>query len=129
MNYETATDFELNMRLAKALGFDIFNDQCASLKSKSSSVLIDCHGEQGEVDGSIIICREVNYCTDWNATMPLAVEHGVELSPCYNGWWFSGVVESYTHEEEVLSYSGITVCEGTLRSIVICLIKVLESKQ
>lgn len=129
MNYETDTDFKLNMSLAKALGFDIFNDQCASLKSKPSSVLIDCHGEQGDVEGSIFICKEVNYLTDPSVTWPLMIKHGIELSPCYNGLWFAGVVESYTNEEEVLSYSGITVCEDPLRAIVICLIKTLESKK
>ncbi|WOQ95744.1 hypothetical protein R4538_07885 [Vibrio cholerae] len=81
------------------------------------------------IDGSASYVQPIpKYCTDISATWPLMIEHGIELSPCFNGWWFAGVVDSYTHDEEVLSYSGITTCENPLRAVVACLIKVLESK-
>jgi hypothetical protein len=128
MNYETATDFELNEKLlmlvAEKNGDKIAETRPHRLAEKMKCFshvvfrLRDCHEE-----------LKVNYCTDWNATMPLAIEYGVELSPCFNGWWFAGVVDSYTYEEEVLSYSGITTCENPLRAIVICLIKVLEANK
>ncbi|WP_001008621.1 hypothetical protein [Vibrio cholerae] len=119
MNFETATDQELEQALAclvyKCEGWEL---------SKTGGSFHSCG-----IDGSASYVQPIpKYCTDISATWPLMIEHGIELSPCFNGWWFAGVVDSYTHDEEVLSYSGITTCENPLRAVVACLIKVLESK-
>ena len=120
MNYETFSNAELNQSLA-CLVYELDGWEL----SDSGGSFYHCG-----VDGGSTYAQPVpSYCTDWNATMPLAIEHGVELSPCYNGRWFAGVVESYTHEEEVLSYSGITNCNDPLRAIVICLIKKLDGEK
>lgn len=120
MNYETATDRELNGRLLELIHGEVVNYWCLS---DDETYIYDC-GPAGDAFHKIDL---LDYCADISATWPLMIEYGVELSPCFNGWWFAGVVDSYTYEEEVLSYSGITTCENPLRAIVICLIKVLEA--
>lgn len=122
MNYETATSRDLNIKLTSLELKDRYRD--------AKSIELDDGQNCFWVDRIGFSSFEIKkYCTDISATWPIMIEHGVELSPCYNGWWFAGVVESYTNEEEVLSYSSITVCEDPLRAIVICLIKTLESKK
>jgi hypothetical protein len=126
MNYENETNFQLNKRLLELVWSgdaitEIYQHKLGKkLKTFSHAMFKTC-GSNEEF--------KVNYCTDWSVTMPLAIEHGVELSPRYNGWWFAGVVESYTCEEDPLSFAGVTICECPLRAIVICLIKKLESKK
>ena len=126
MDYETATNFELNKRLLE-LTCDpsdgivgIYQHRLAGKMKAFSHALFKVEGCDDEL--------KINYCTDISVTWPLMIKYGVELSPCYNGLWFAGVVESYTNEEEPLYYNGITIREDPLRAIVICLIKTLESK-
>lgn len=82
-------------------------------------------------------CRDnvvPSYCTDWNATMPLAVEYGV--SPLISDDNFN---HASTDPYETYEPQGMGARDGffshpikdkaeTLRAIVICLIKVLEEK-
>ena len=122
MNYETATNNQLEDRLASLVGFkptEFDELACAVVRSLKAEGCVDLYEKE---------TPSPDYCTDISVTWPLMIKHGIELSPCYNGWWLSGVVESYTYEEEPLSYSGVTICEDPLRAIVICLIKVMESK-
>ncbi|MBY7923734.1 hypothetical protein [Vibrio fluvialis] len=107
INYETATDRELELALCKLL--NVHNDDESFFENEN-----------------LINCRP-NYCTDWNATMPMAVEHGVCLkSPIKaNKMWLAiwnewGGIWT-PNELQVKS-------ESPLRAIVICLIKVLEAK-
>ncbi len=121
MDFETATDQELNVKLT----------ELELTKRYPQAKSIEFDGRQNcfwvnSVGFSSFKVEE--YCTDISATWPLMIEHGIELSPCFNGWWFAGVVDSYTHDEEALSYSGITTCENPLRAVVVCLIKTLENK-
>lgn len=120
MNYDTATDFELEVKLHTIVS------KRPHVKAPNENQRI--YFTSADDGDQVEIVNVPRYCTDWDATMPLAVEYGVELSPCFDGWWFAGVVKSYSYEEEVLDYSGITTCEHPLRAIVICLIKVLEAK-
>ena len=120
MNYAKARDFELNKRLLE-LSCPLDSTITETYEHRLAGKLKTFSHVMFKVDG----CDEefkINYCTDWNATMPLAIEYGVELSPCFNGWWFAGIVDTYTNEEEVLSYRGITTSESPLRAIVSCLI-------
>jgi hypothetical protein len=120
MNYENATNTELNQSLARIL-YDFDGWELSGFG--------DSFYRFG-ANGTAMCAQSISdYCADWSATMPLAIEHGVELSPCCNGWWFAGVVESYTREEDPLSFAGVTICKFPLRAIVICLIKKLESKK
>ena len=95
MNYETATNDDLEIRLGELLGMGRF----AALTAP-------------------------RYCTDWNATMPLALINGVCIhSLCGGDYKAFEVYEKYNVLE-----SDIADEQGVLRAIVICLIKVLESK-
>ena len=97
MNYKTATNDDLEIKLGELLGMGRF----AALTAP-------------------------RYCTNWNATMPLAIEHSIELSPCYSGRYYAGIVETYKHEEVSSDYFAQTFDIDPLRAVVICLIKKLE---
>lgn len=61
------------------------------------------------------------YCTDWNAVMPVAVEHRVSLIQ-------PDEAEANWSCCDVYGFVGAQ-SDNPLRAIVICLIKILESKQ
>lgn len=115
MNYETASDFELNKRLAELLGFKFRVDGdklILAIKHQGSNVI--------SIEGT------VDYCTDWNATMPMAVEHGAYYYPSKNGYEGRVVTKQ---DRNGHYYNQKSNEDNPLRAIVICLIKVLESKQ
>lgn len=104
MNYETATNDDLEVKLGELLGMGRF----AALTAP-------------------------RYCTDWNATMPLAVKYGV--TPVLD----DGYGYATTNPYEIYDPQGLGESDGffavemdhdttPLRSIVTCLIKALESK-
>lgn len=126
MNYENASDTELEDRLADLVGFKPTDMQIAAREfvnalkeSEDCMVRTSVRGYKTSTSP--------NYCTDWNATMPLAVEHRVCLkSPIKaNEMWVAIWNECggiWTPNELQ------TKSKSPLRAIVICLIKVLESK-
>lgn len=69
-----------------------------------------------------------NYCSDWNATMPIAVDQGLDIELPTE--WLGNIgtitknVEFGTDIQVDFSHK-----ESSLRAIVICLIKVLESEK
>lgn len=96
MNYETATSDDLEVKLAELLGMD-----------------------------SLSALNAPRYCTDWNATMPLAIENGISLltgslDHVATENWYCYSSHDYTDYAEI--------DHNPLRAIVICLIKVLEAK-
>lgn len=106
MNYDTATNDQLEVRVGELLGM-----------------------------GSISVLNAPRYCTDWNATMPLAIEHKISVR------WLDGVncwVSDQVFDNQGGVYSSFSsyqletggeILEQTpLRTIVISLIKVLEAK-
>ena len=106
MNYETTEDKELELRLCRLL--DVHNGDDSFFENKN-----------------LINCRP-RFCTDWNATMPLAVEYGVGIVPAVWGnslknpsLWMATNCEGDFYSED----------NNPLRAIVICLIKVLEAKK
>ncbi|EMZ1487772.1 hypothetical protein ABC295_000967 [Vibrio cholerae] len=116
MDFETATDLELEQALAclvyKCDGWEL---------SKTGGSFHSCG-----IDGSASYVQPIpKYCTDWNATMPLAVENGVYYYPSKNG--FEGRLfinsDNFGHR-----YQCKSTCQKPLRAMVICLIKVLEAK-
>lgn len=109
MNYEKFSDAELNQTLTGIL-FKL--DQWDLADSGRCFFMEDAKGE-------LHIQSVVSYCTDWNATMPLAVEHKVSIIP--------SIKEDYYRAIPVIG--GAVHSKNPLRAIVICLIKVLESKQ
>lgn len=111
MNYETATNDDLEVKLGELLGMGRF----AALTAP-------------------------RYCTDWNATMPLAVEYHVSFDSVFDMSRDCGesmaTSEFMAHATDLVDgcfYPDSEFFEGRddnpLRAIVICLIKVLESKQ
>lgn len=131
MNYETSTNRDLNLRMAELLGLEVNLDKTNML----DCMMKQLQHEMLDVDDdhSIFIDGDfVDYCTSWNATMPLAVEHGISMLSC------NGVYEvSYDYEapvgkfgtDEVLTWHIDVEKDQVLRAIVICLIKFLEAKK
>ena len=127
MNYETATDFELNKRLAEllALSFDV-NEDCrlGGLGAISKVMLI-----VPTIDSRFSTHDYVDFnpCNNWNDIMPIAVELGVTLIPdnCLSHFAY------YKLELDVDGYSS-ELCEydsSPQRALVICCIKVLEAQK
>jgi len=77
-------------------------------------------------EGHATICVH-DYCTDWNATMPLAVECGVFYDKHHDGLYVATLV--YEFGKKSLSYEFHSYDKNPLRAIVICLIKVLTAKR
>lgn len=77
MNYSGLSDFEINKLVAEALGESVTDNQSASLKVKSSSVLISsiCGGS----------C-ERNYCNNPSDAWPVIIENKISLTYEMNEW-------------------------------------------
>lgn len=104
MNYETATNDDLEVKLAELLGMD-----------------------------SLSALNAPKYCTNWNATMPLAVKHGV--TPVLDDGYGYATTDPYEIYEphgrgESDGFFAVEIDHDTtpLCAIVTCLIKVLEAK-
>ncbi|HDZ3739190.1 TPA: hypothetical protein RSW73_000297 [Vibrio cholerae] len=115
MDFETATDLELEQALAclvyKCDGWEL---------SKTGGSFHSCG-----IDGSASYVQPIpKYCTDISATWPLMIEHGLTLSPvswpeeCIGQW------ACETNDDRDIS----VFLTDPLRAVVVCLIKVLESK-
>lgn len=119
MNYNTATDFELNKRLLElscpldTTITEVYEHRLAGKLKTFSHVMFKVDGCDDEF--------KVNYCTDWNVTMPLAIEYGVSLIHDDQSGKYGVVIGL---NEQIW----VEKCK-TLRTIVICLIEVLESQQ
>ncbi|AUR84303.1 NinX [Vibrio phage 1.052.A._10N.286.46.C3] len=126
MNYEEMSDFELNCLLlpfwAKKEGVEIKSHGRHPALGDICNIVtftFECEGHE--------LSHDIHFCNDWNATMPLAVERGVTLSPSgrveLSEWEASfGLNDDLQPEIEAWQ-------ENPLRAIVICLIKVLEANQ
>lgn len=116
MNYETATKFELNKRLAEIIDF---GERWVSFNEDNQSVYIV------EKDG-LFDTLPVGYfdpCKNWSDIMPIAVELGVSLEPdadSVRGWWFAASRDTSMHSR---NENG-----NPQRALVICCIKVLEAQ-
>lgn len=99
MNYETATDFELNFKLAR---------------------LLDLRPKRGR-DDTVRLCgiKIVDYCNNWNDIMPIAVELNITLDPRGLNKKL-GAMASFGK-----TYA---INHSPQRALVICCINVLESK-
>ena len=125
MNYDKSTNEELNGRLLELLHGEQVNHFALS---DDKTFVYDC----GPTGDSFYRIDLLDYCTDWNATMPLAIEHGVSVLSCDGAYEVSydyyAPVGSFG-TEELLTWH-VEVDKGmVLRAIVICLIKLLESKK
>lgn len=118
MKYETATDADLNHRLLELLHGPVVNHWSLS---DDETFIYDC-GPTGEGFYKIELR---DYCNDWNATMPLAIEHGVYYYPSKNGYEGRVVTKQ---DRDGHYYHQKSNEDKPLRAIVICLIKVLEAK-
>lgn len=122
MNYETATDFELNKRLAElmALSFDVHEGcQLGGLGAISKVMLI-----VPTVDSRFSTHDYVDFnpCNNWNDIMPIAVELGVYYTP-------TGDFTAVQKMGDDYSYFGYTQASTPQRALVICCIKVLEDRK
>ncbi|KAA1217097.1 hypothetical protein AWJ09_04345 [Vibrio cholerae] len=119
MNFETATDLELEQALAclvyKCEGWEL---------SKTGGSFHSCG-----IDGSASYVQPIpKYCTDISATWPLMIEHGISIqSPSLCGSidkWTAKYWES--DDENFIHLVGHD--KDPLRAVVVCLIKTLENK-
>lgn len=120
MNYETATDLELNRKLHEILGNQLPEiDGVWVVEDKHRTVKTDPNG------GLNRRALHPDYCADWNATMPLVVEYGISVkSPSLCGSVDDWTVTYWKSNDD--GYSHFTWRDKSpLRAIVICLIKVL----
>lgn len=77
MNYSGLSDFEINKLVAEALGESVTDNQSASLKVKSSSVLIS------SICG---VSCELNYCNNPSDAWPVIIENKISLTYEMNEW-------------------------------------------
>lgn len=119
MKLEDMSDFELNAELSARLLLN--SDNGFEKVTIIDDLIVGTHKLKGE-----FLKKPRDYCNDWSATMPLAVEYVVSLAPTmntqgdkkYDGEWcaYEHFLGIYAHDE------------SPLRAIVICLIKLLDAK-
>ncbi|MCO7065255.1 hypothetical protein L4F39_00755 [Vibrio paracholerae] len=117
MDFETATDQELNVKLT----------ELELTKRYPQAKSIEFDGRQNcfwvnSVGFSSFKVEE--YCTDISATWPLMIEHGVSVNALSGGDYKAFEI----YEKSGLHGNDIADENGLLRAVVVCLIKVLESK-
>lgn len=111
MKYEKATDKELEKKLAKL----------TTIEEKGEYKIL-------EFNGLWIGGECPKFCSSWDATMHLAVKHGLDIELAEE--WLGNVGTITKHMQYGTDIQvDFTNTDNPLRSIVICLIKVLESKQ
>ncbi|EKF9829456.1 hypothetical protein O1D23_000914 [Vibrio cholerae] len=119
MNFETATDLELEQALAclvyKCEGWEL---------SKTGGSFYSCG-----IDGSASYVQPIpKYCTDISATWPLMIEHGISIkSPSLCGSIDEWTAKYWEADDEKFIHL-VRHDKDPLRAVVVCLIKTLENK-
>jgi len=83
MDYDNASDFEVNKAVAKALGFDVDSRYFQEGFDKKGTCLILNESSVG---------RELNYCNDPSDAWPIIVENNISLSHNIIMWSASSLV-------------------------------------
>lgn len=112
MNYTTASDFEINKRLAEYHGLDfadkgqvfIWDEECQTSSSGMP--------------------RQIDYCNNWADIGPLLMKYNIVLTPCMG--INKGDATAYHEHENPMQVEFDDDCRA-LRAAAICIIKVLES--
>lgn len=118
MNHEDMSDYTLNYKLTRLWMIEKFGVDRVRF-DKSSKVF--------RVEGNNGYCKIKDYCTDWNATMPLAFEHGLSVEFPDSNLGGVGQITKYMEGATDIE-THLKSSDNPLRAIVICLIKVLEAK-
>lgn len=125
MNYETATNDEIEIKLAELAGF-----KPSDVETYVSDIISEMANSQDPIVRQSVFGMKrsphPSYCTDWNATMPLAVKYSVGVSKQSNELWMAS---NFDLSNPAYGIHTFHYDNNPLRAIVICLIKVLESKQ
>lgn len=123
MNYDTATNKDLNLRLLELLhgdGVRHFN------LSADESFIYDC----GVTGDNFYRIDLHDYCASWQETMPLAIENEISALSCEGGIYeisYDFYGDLSTHKTDELLTCSVDVRKSeVLRTIVIFLIKKLE---
>ncbi|MBF4375534.1 hypothetical protein, partial [Vibrio anguillarum] len=123
---ESKTDFELESMLHAAINMHSPLHECV----RSRAYLIESEDDQYD------IVNVPRYCTNPSATMPIVFEHKISIRwlDGVNCWVVdqqfnnqSGVYSSFSTYQ--LDTGGELINQSELRTVVICLIKVLSKKQ
>ena len=77
MNYETASDFEINKAVAEILGLQIWPIQSASIKIMPYSVVVDLWSKSKSSSMPV----EKNYCNNPSDAWPIIVENKILIIP------------------------------------------------
>ncbi len=140
MNYQTATNFELNKRLAELIGMqiaDVFDSPFNYATSQKDAITRKTEYESrcpntvwARKNGEP--WEQFVFTHDWCQTMPLAVKFGV--TPILEDGYYFATNDPYEvyqphGKNESDGFFQVSMDEETpLRAIVICLIKILEAK-
>ena len=134
MNYEIATNYMLNARLAELIGMKVADVDDAPFNFSFDNVTpLERYNNYRERYPDTVWClkdgepwEQYVFTSDWNQTMPLAVEHKIYHQEC-NGLWDCGYSSGGGMFATQTHY--VASDKNPLRAIVICLIKVLERKK
>lgn len=118
-NFDDKTDSELNMELSYLQLKR--NKNLKSVKLKNEIIEIKLSNEE------VIEVLPKDYCSNWNVTMPIAVDKGVSLS--FDGIDWEADTLWMGEELSNRSFNNIENHAGKpLRAVVICLIKILKGE-
>lgn len=124
MNYEEMSDFEINLRVAKKRSLLVNEKQAASLKIKSSSVLVN----------DIVQTFEFNPCNNPSDAWSIIMDN--TISVIKNGhWWFCGIANlkegmwefDNTTTRDCVDFE--TYGENPLRAAMICFLKMEDAEK
>lgn len=136
MNYETATNYQLNARLAELIGMRVATVDDAPFNYHANDATPEERfSAYRERYPDTVWClkdgepwEQYVFTSDWNATMPFAVEHGLDIElpiACLGG---IGQITKYIEGDTDVMVD-FAIGENPLRAIVICLIKALEQNK
>ncbi|HAS3166437.1 TPA: hypothetical protein I6Z04_000152 [Vibrio cholerae] len=123
MDFEKATDFELETRLTILITGEHPVDKAPSERLRCY-IANDFDNQYFPPEEARKYVDVPRYCTDISATWPLMIEHGVSVNALSGGDYkaFEIYEKSGVHGNDIADENGL------LRAVVVCLIKVLESK-
>lgn len=70
------------------------------------------------------------FTTDWNATMPIAIQHGLDIELPDSNLGDTGTITKYKpNDTDVqVDFGPFCECKDPLRAVVICLIKFMDGE-
>lgn len=126
MDYSKLSDFEINKLVAGSQSLIVNANQCASLKVKSSSILVN----------DIVSSFEFNPCKNPSDAWPIIVENNISLtkqSTSPGAHWHTDIIESIVEDasdEDLFTCKTLLHChdKNPLRAAMIVYLMMQEDK-